>query len=86
MYKLLDFYANWCGPCRMMSPIIEELSEDRSLEIQKIDIDSNEELVREFGIMSVPTIVLLKDNREVARHSGFISKNDLQTWINKHID
>ena len=86
MFKLLDFYANWCGPCKMMSPIIEELSEDRSLEIQKIDIDQNEELVREFGIMSVPTFVLLKDNREVARHSGFISKNDLQSWINKHID
>jgi len=86
MLKLLDFYANWCGPCRMMSPIIEELSEERSFEIQKIDIDKNEELVREFGIMSVPTLVLLKDNREIDRHSGFISKNDLQNWINKHID
>ena len=86
MYKLLDFYANWCGPCKMMSPIIEELKEDRALEIQKIDIDINEELVREFGIMSVPTIILLKDNREVDRHSGFISKHDLQNWIKKHMD
>ena len=86
MIKLLDFYAKWCGPCRMMSPIIEELSEERTFEIQKIDIDKNEELVREFGIMSVPTLILLKDNREVSRHSGFISKNDLQNWINKHID
>ena len=76
MIKLLDFYATWCGPCKMLSPIIDELSEDRSLEVVKIDIDKNEDLVKEFGIMSVPTIVLLKDNKEVARNIGFIRKND----------
>ena len=79
MIKLLDFYATWCGPCKMLSPIIDELSEDRSLEVVKIDIDKNEDLVKEFGIMSVPTIVLLKDNKEVARNIGFIRKNDLES-------
>ncbi|MCI5880003.1 MAG: thioredoxin [Bacillales bacterium] len=85
MIKLLDFYATWCGPCKMLSPIIDELSEDRSLEVVKIDIDKNEDLVKEFGIMSVPTIVLLKDNKEVARNIGFIRKNDLESWISKNI-
>ena len=69
----------------MLSPIIDELSEDRSLEVVKIDIDKNEDLVKEFGIMSVPTIVLLKDNKEVARNIGFIRKNDLESWISKNI-
>ena len=68
MIKLLDFYATWCGPCKMLSPIIDELSEDRSLEVVKIDIDKNEDLVKEFGIMSVPTIVLLKDNKTYQIH------------------
>ena len=85
MIKLLEFYATWCGPCKMLSPIIDELSEDRSLEVVKIDIDKNEDLVKEFGIMSVPTIVLLKDNKEVARNIGFIRKNDLESWISKNI-
>ena len=85
MIKLLDFYATWCGPCKMLSPIIDELSEDRSLEVVKIDIDKNEDLVKEFGIMSVPTIVLLKDTKEVARNIGFIRKNDLESWISKNI-
>ena len=85
MIKLLDFYATWCGPCKMLSPIIDELSKDRSLEVVKIDIDKNEDLVKEFGIMSVPTIVLLKDNKEVARNIGFIRKNDLESWISKNI-
>ena len=85
MIKLLDFYATWCGPCKMLSPIIDELSEDRSLEVVKNDIDKNEDLVKEFGIMSVPTIVLLKDNKEVARNIGFIRKNDLESWISKNI-
>lgn len=85
MIKLLDFYATWCGPCKMLSPIIDELSEDRSLEVVKIDIDKNEDLVKEFGIMSVPTIVLIKDNKEVARNIGFIRKNDLESWISKNI-
>ena len=85
MIKLLDFYATWCGPCKMLSPIIDELSEDRSLEVVKIDIDKNEDLVKEFGSMSVPTIVLLKDNKEVARNIGFIRKNDLESWISKNI-
>ena len=85
MIKLLDFYATWCGPCKMLSPIIDELSEDRSLEVVKIDIDNNEDLVKEFGILSVPTIVLLKDNKEVARNIGFIRKNDLESWISKNI-
>ena len=85
MIKLLDFYATWCGPCKMLSPIIDELSEDRSLEVVKIDIDKNEDLVKELGSMSVPTIVLLKDNKEVARNIGFIRKNDLESWISKNI-
>ena len=85
MIKLLDFYATWCGPCKMLSPIIDDLSEDMSLEVVKIDIDKNEDLVKEFGIMSVPTIVLLKDNKEVARNIGFITKNDLESWISKNI-
>ena len=67
---LIDFYANWCGPCKMLSPIIDEIAEERDdIIVGKINVDSEPELAERFGVFSIPTIVILK-NGEVAHQSA----------------
>ncbi len=79
---LVDFNATWCGPCRMMGPILEELSEENSdFKFVSVDVDDNEELAREFGISSIPCLVIIKDGQEVKRNIGFISKDDLESML-----
>ncbi len=75
---LVDFFATWCGPCKMIAPILEEIaaSED-SFDIAKIDIDDAEELCDKFGVMSVPTLIKFAGGAEVARKIGLSSKQDL---------
>ena len=68
---LLDFYADWCGPCRMVSPIIDEIAEERSdLVVGKINVDDSPELAAEFGVSSIPTLVILKGGRIAHQSSG----------------
>ena len=67
---LIDFYANWCGPCKMLSPIIDEIAEERDdIIVGKVNVDSEPELAEQFGVFSIPTIVILK-NGEVAHQSA----------------
>lgn len=76
---LVDFYANWCGPCRMLSPVLEKVDSD--IEVIKIDVDVFEDLAKEYGVMSIPTIVLLEDGKEIKRNIGFIDKERLETFL-----
>ena len=70
---LLDFYADWCGPCRMVGPIIEEIANERDdIVVGKVNVDEEPELARKFGIMSIPTVVFLKDGVEVDRKIGLM--------------
>ena len=78
---LVDFYATWCGPCRMLAPVLDELSEDRNIKIVKVDIDESRDLAKQFGIMSVPALVLFKDGNKVAQNSGFMPKELITRWI-----
>ena len=79
---LVDFFATWCGPCKMLTPILEELSNDRSLvKIVKVDIDESMDLAKRYGIMSVPTLLLFKDGKLIANRVGFASKNEIEDWI-----
>ncbi len=81
---LVDFYATWCGPCKMMHPIIEEIGkENPDLKIIKIDVDQHEDLAREYGIMSIPTIMLFRDGNLVEKNIGFIAKDQLTQWLNR---
>ena len=84
---LVDFFATWCGPCRMLGPVLEEVSNDRiGVKIVKIDVDECPNLARSFGIMSVPTLLLFKDGKEIYKTIVFMPKEELVDWINRSIN
>ncbi len=76
---LVDFHALWCGPCKMLGTVLEKL--DDEIDIIKIDIDEHEDIAREFGIMSVPTLIFYKDGKVVKQILGFHSKDEIQSII-----
>jgi thioredoxin 1 len=82
---LIDFSAEWCGPCKMMSPILQELKSKigDTASIIKIDVDKNPEISAQYGIQSVPTLMIFKEGKLKWRQSGVVSANDLQAIINK---
>ena len=81
---LVDFWATWCGPCKRLGPIIEEIAAeyDGKAIIGKCDIEENDELTEQFGIMNVPTVVFLKDGKEVDRVVGLAMKNVYHDKLN----
>lgn len=76
--SLLDFYADWCGPCRMVLPIVEQIASEREdLLVAKVNVDDNPALAKEFGVFSIPTLVVMKDGAVVKRVSGARSKSQI---------
>ena len=75
---LLDFYATWCGPCRMVSPLVDEIAEEHpEFTVGKIDVDAEGELAAQFGIVSIPTLVAMKDGKVVRQTVGYAPKEEL---------
>ena len=75
---LLDFFAVWCGPCQMLSPIVDEIGEEKSdIVVGKINVDDQPELANAFGVSSIPTLVVMKDGKETARSVGLRSKEQV---------
>ena len=77
---LIDFYADWCGPCRMMSPIIDEIAEEmhENIKVGKVNVDENQELAMEYGIMSIPTIVIIKNGTAEKTLVGLRDKEEIK--------
>ena len=79
---LVDFNAGWCGPCRMLKPVLEQLSEESgNVKFVSVDIDENDEIADEYDVTSIPCLVLVKDGVEIDRHVGFIPKDAIVDFI-----
>lgn len=75
---LLDFWASWCGPCRMVSPVVDEIAEERAdIKVGKVNVDEQQELAARFDIMSIPTLIVMKDGEEANRTVGAQPKNSI---------
>ena len=80
---LLDFFATWCGPCQLLSPVLEQLEKEiDNLKIIKVNVDEHNELARKHGIMSIPTLEIYKNNKLVKMHIGYIDKDELKQILN----
>lgn len=79
---LLDFWASWCGPCRMVVPIIEEIGEERSdIVVGKVNVEEQQDLAKQFRVMSIPTLVVIKDGKVVNRSVGAKSKDEILAML-----
>lgn len=82
---LVDFYATWCGPCRMLGPVIEEVDKERDdLKVITVNVDENLELAQKYGVMGVPHLLVFKNGDPVAESSGFRPKEILLNWIDEN--
>ncbi|MCX7550345.1 thioredoxin [Xanthomarina sp. F2636L] len=83
---LIDFYAEWCGPCKMMSPILKDVKDNlgESVSIIKIDVDKNQSLAAKYQVKGVPTLILFKQGKQLWRQSGLVQKEDLINLINSN--
>lgn len=84
---LVDFWADWCGPCKMIAPVVEELAGEYQGKVQvaKMNVDQNRNISAEFKINSIPTLIVFKGGSEVDRFVGFKTKKELKTILDKHI-
>lgn len=84
---LVDFWAPWCSPCRMIAPIIDEIAAELEgkLKVGKLNVDENREVAIEYGVMSIPTLIVFKGGQAVDRVVGFKSKNELKSILEKYI-
>lgn len=87
MPVLIDFYADWCAPCRKMMPIVEQFAQEYldALKVYKINIDSSPELASKFEIMTIPTFIIFKDGKLKAKHVASLPKNELKFFIDKNL-
>ena len=85
--SVVDFWAEWCGPCRMIAPVIEQLADeyDGRVNVGKLDVDNNPEVAMKYGVRSIPTILIIKNGEVVDKHIGVTTKDALAKKIDAHL-
>lgn len=79
---LVDFWATWCGPCQMIAPVLEEIAAEREdITVAKVDVDENPDIAREFGIHSIPTLILMENGTPTQKLVGFRPKEDIEKYL-----
>lgn len=79
---LIDFYAEWCGPCQMLSPIVEQVAnENDNIKVVKINVDNAQDIAMDYGVMSIPTLIVIKDGKESNRVVGLVSKSEIERIV-----
>lgn len=88
MIKLIDFYADWCGPCKAMDPIMEDVEKELEgkVEFEKVNVEQDNEQASKFEVMSIPTFILLKEGKEIDRKIGAMPKEVIVKWINSNLE
>ena len=85
-YTLVDFFANWCGPCKMLGPVLEEVSKDYpNVDFVKVDVDEEGELAQQFKVMSIPALFLVKDGKVVAKTGGMQPAASIKNFIDSNL-
>lgn len=84
---LIDFFANWCGPCKMLAPVLEKLQEKYagSVSMYKVDVDASNALAAQFGIQSIPTLIIFKDGQAVKMHVGFAAAPQIEALLQAYL-
>jgi thioredoxin 1 len=84
-YWVVDFWAEWCGPCKKLAPVFEEVSEEiEEVKFGKVDMEEHQELGTKLGVRALPTMLILKDGEEIARTSGAMPKQKLKNWVEEN--
>ena len=81
---VVDFYATWCGPCKMFGPVFEDASKENDFNFIKLDVDKYSDIAREYGIMSIPTIILFENGKEVKMFTGFMNKEEFVKLVQNY--
>ena len=82
---LVDFYADWCGPCKMLGPVMETVSgKITDVNFYKVNVDESEEVAAKYGIMSIPAVFMFKNGKPIAKTVGFMPEEDLTSWVNNN--
>ena len=84
---MVDFYAAWCGPCKMITPFLEEISEEMEDEVKicKLDIDESIDIAQKYGVISIPTLIMFRDGKAVAKNVGALPKPEIEEFINSNL-
>ena len=84
---LVDFYANWCGPCKMLTPILENISQSRSTEfdIMKVDVDKEEDIAKTYSIFTIPTMIIFKNGVEMKRLNGYMNEEEIMNELKNYL-
>ena len=84
---LVDFWATWCGPCRMLAPVIEQIANEKAghLKVGKVNVDDEQELAMQFGISAIPTVILFKGGQPIGKFMGYMGKPDVEAFLAQYI-